>query len=99
MSREKAQIPASLNVRYCEWNIISGNANLFTINGYRFDKILMILGEEAIHWIYYQNMPFHRRIEGCDRLSVNYCSCCINTQYVKIIDTVKGCLLRQGADK
>ncbi|XP_061391377.1 uncharacterized protein LOC133326784 [Musca vetustissima] len=96
MSREKSKVDPQLSIRYCEWNVTSGNASLFTVNGYRFDKILLVLGEDVVHWIFYQNMPLHRRIEGCGRLSVNYCGCCLNTQYLKIMETVKGCVMQRG---
>lgn len=96
MSREKSKIDPRMTIRYSEWNVTSGNASLFTVNGYRFDKILLVLGEEVVHWIFYQNMPLHRRIEGCGRISVNYCGCCLNTQYLKIMETVKGCVMQKG---
>ncbi|XP_065368891.1 uncharacterized protein LOC135961323 [Calliphora vicina] len=95
MSKEKSSIPSTVSVRYCEWNIASGNANLFTINDYRFDKILLILGEECVHWMYYKDMCPNRRIEGFGPLSVNYCGCCLNTQYMQIMESVKGCVMKK----
>ncbi|XP_065368884.1 uncharacterized protein LOC135961320 [Calliphora vicina] len=98
MTKEKSSIPSTVKVRYCEWNIASGNANLFTINGYRFNQILLILGEETIHWVYYRNMSQYRRVEGYCPLSVNYCSCCFNNQYLKIMESVKSCLMKHDID-
>ncbi|XP_065368883.1 uncharacterized protein LOC135961317 [Calliphora vicina] len=93
MTQEKSSIPSNVKVRYCEWNINSGNANLFTINGFRFDNMVLILGEESVHWMFY--MCQQRRIEGCVPLSVNYCSCCFNNQYLEIMESVKGCLMKE----
>lgn len=97
MSREKAQLPPNSHLRYSEWRIMSGNASLFTVDGYRYDKILLVLGEENIYWVFYQNMPMHRRIEGSGVLPLTYCGCCLNNQYLKIMESVKDCLAKTNA--
>ncbi|XP_017468672.1 PREDICTED: uncharacterized protein LOC108360761 [Rhagoletis zephyria] len=94
MSREKMKLPPNANVRYSEWRVISGNSNLFVVDGHRFDKIIILMGEESNHWMFYQSVPLHRRIEGSARLPLTYCGCCLNNQYLNIMDAIKKCLLK-----
>ncbi|XP_002015484.2 uncharacterized protein LOC6590382 [Drosophila persimilis] len=94
MLREHSKLPPGVNLRYSEWRIITGDVDLFKVEGCRFDKIMLVLGEENISWVFYQNMPLHRRIEGSACLPVSYCGCCLNNQYLDIMKKIKQTLSR-----
>jgi len=55
--RERSKLPPDANIRYAEWRIITGDMELFQVQGVRFDKIMLVLGEENISWVFYQNTP------------------------------------------
>ncbi|KAH8402392.1 hypothetical protein KR009_011813 [Drosophila setifemur] len=95
MMRERSNLPPDANVRYAEWRILTGDVNLFNVQGCRFDKIMLVLGEENISWVFYHNMPMHRRVEGCACFPVSYCGCCLNNQYLDIMDKIKQTVSRR----
>jgi len=95
MMRERSKLPPDANIRYAEWRIITGDVELFQVQGCRFDKIMLVLGEENISWVFYQNMPLHRRIEGCACFPVSYCGCCLNNQYLDIMAKIKQTVSRK----
>ncbi|XP_030380755.1 uncharacterized protein LOC115628706 [Scaptodrosophila lebanonensis] len=94
MMRERANLPPDVNIRYCDWRIATGDVSLFTVHGNRFDKIMLVLGEENISWVFYQNMPLQRRIEGSACFPISYCGCCLNNQYLEIMEHIKEMLSR-----
>ncbi|XP_011202095.1 uncharacterized protein LOC105225369 [Bactrocera dorsalis] len=96
MARERSKLPQGSKLRYTEWRIISGDAKLFYVEGYLYDKILVFMGEESNYWMFYENVQRPRRIEGSGRLPLTYCACCLKSQYKTVLDTIKNCLSRKG---
>ncbi|XP_020817864.1 uncharacterized protein LOC110191354 [Drosophila serrata] len=95
MMRERSKLPPDVNLRYAEWRIITGDANLFSVESYRYDKIMLVLGEENISWVFYTNNAMERRIEGSACFPVSYCGCCLNNQYLQIMAKIKQTLSRK----
>ncbi|EDW74361.1 uncharacterized protein Dwil_GK21873 [Drosophila willistoni] len=93
MMRERSNLPSESHIRFCEWRILTGQLELFNINGYRYDKIMLILGEDSVSWVYYQCLPIHPRIEGSAKIPISYCSCCLENQYLTIMDKIKEIVL------
>ncbi|XP_037953333.1 uncharacterized protein LOC119683620 [Teleopsis dalmanni] len=90
MSYEKSKLPVNTHLRYTEWRILTGNPNDFIVEGgCKFDKAIILVGEENAYWVFYHNFPTHRRYEGNGKINVNFCSCCMPKHYEKIIDYVK----------
>lgn len=88
MNRELTYHPPNSQVSFTEWNIMTGNGNLFKVGGNFYDRVVLIFGEEKVHWVYYRNMPLHVRLEGSDTLCISFCSCCLQNQYKRIIKTI-----------
>lgn len=76
-----------------ELQIKTDDKNLFTINGTQYQKIHIILGYEGIYWIFYNSKSLEsmdlQRIEGSGVLPVSYCRCCLNDQYVNILNVIQ----------
>lgn len=88
MAKELVHLPQNTVLNFTEWNIMSGNETLFNISGNLYDRLVVVFGEEKIHWIYYRNTPIHQRLEGCETLCVSFCSCCLQNQYKRVIATI-----------
>ncbi|XP_014100905.2 uncharacterized protein [Bactrocera oleae] len=95
MARERLKLPQGSKLRYTEWRIFTGDPKLFYVDGFRYDKILAFMGEESNYWMFYENVQRTRRIEGSGRLPLTYCSCCLFSQYMAVLDTIKNCLSRK----
>lgn len=95
MTRERSKLPLGAKHRYTEWRIISGNAKLFYIDGFRFDKIIVFMGEESNYWMFYENVERPRRVVGSGRIPLTYCGCCLSNQYISVLDTIKICLAKK----
>ncbi|XP_065368879.1 uncharacterized protein LOC135961314 [Calliphora vicina] len=92
MTQEKSSIPSTAKVRYCEWNITSGNEELFTANGHRFENMYFIMGKESVHTMFY--MCEHINMEGRLSLTAHICRGCFNNEF-EIVESVKGWLMER----
>ncbi|XP_067629702.1 uncharacterized protein [Eurosta solidaginis] len=94
---EKSKLPLNSSFRFSQWRIFSGDAKLFTYDGVRFDRITVFMGEDSNYWMFYQHASINRRIEGSSRIPLKFCGCCLNHQYVKIMEVIKrDCLTKPG---
>lgn len=89
MDTELRNMPPNLTALYYEWNIACTQASLFTLFDCRFDKIVLLLGEESAYWIFYQTVPLHRRVEGYGPILVPYCCCCFHSHYLQVLNSVR----------
>lgn len=88
MTIEKSNVPQNASIVYREWIIHSGDANLFMVNGVHFENVILVLGEEYIYWIFYNISQLSECSTRFDRITVNYCSCCLGQQYPNIMKMV-----------
>lgn len=88
LTKEVTYLPRNSMLTFTEWNIVTGNLDLFNICGNIYDRLVLVFGEEKIHWVYYRNMPYHQRLEGSETLCISFCSCCLQNQYKRVVATI-----------
>ncbi|TMW43082.1 hypothetical protein DOY81_011835, partial [Sarcophaga bullata] len=96
MSKEHLAIPRGNTIRFSVWQIKSDDIGLFMLKNIRFDKLFFFVGEETIYWIFFKHDFENRNVQGTTPLTINYCSCCFNEQYLQFIDCIKGNLEENG---
>lgn len=90
MSKEYLDIPRGNTIRFSLWRIKSGDIGLFMLKGIRYDKLFFFVGETTIYWIFFKHGCRNRVAQGTTPLTINYCSCCFDDQYLQFVDCIKG---------
>lgn len=61
------------------------------MNKFRYDRVLIVLGEETNYWMFYQNLVLGKSYCGNGSLSCSFCGCCINKQICRIVKSIWEC--------
>ncbi|TMW43795.1 hypothetical protein DOY81_011125 [Sarcophaga bullata] len=69
MAKEYVNIPKGDTVQFCMWRIKTSAAELFTINNIRYDNMLLFVGQENIHWVYFTLVPKFKSAKGITPLT------------------------------
>ena len=73
------------------------DSDLFYIYNIQFHELLAFIGQDRIHWVFYIQKPLNRLannrrvyalMKGFTPLTLNYCSCCFEQQYMKFVDSI-----------
>ena len=91
MHRESQGIPWESYTRYSVWKIIANNADIFTLNNIRYDKVNVFLGKDKMYFIYYQYEP-HTCVEGMIDLTTKYCESSFGNHYTEVMEHLKSSL-------
>ena len=96
MSEEHVNVPRGNTIRFCMWNIKSGDIDTFMLKNICYDKLYFFVGERTIYWIFYKHGYRNKIVQGTTPLTINYCGCCFDKQYLQFIDCIKGSLKEKG---
>lgn len=81
-------MPENSNITFTEWTFLTDNASFFKIADSTFEQLVVVFGEEEIHWSFYQNYPVMKQVTGSAVLPVCFCSCCLVRQYKNIAKVI-----------
>ncbi|TMW42913.1 hypothetical protein DOY81_012008 [Sarcophaga bullata] len=85
MHRESPGIPWDYSTRFSVWKVITSNADMFTLDSIRYDRVNVFLGEDKMYFMYYQNEP-HKTVEGMADLTTKYCERSFGNHYTEAMN-------------
>ncbi|XP_053955320.1 uncharacterized protein LOC128861303 [Anastrepha ludens] len=91
--RERDSMPANVNIRFTYWQVKTGDFNLLKVAKYDFEHLLIVMGEELTYY-FLSNSKNQTNISGFTATPLTYCSCCLNTNYLNVIEVIKNHTIR-----